>query len=94
LLIVVVDKVEVSKLYETFQTLSEGGKRPVDRETFKQGLGMLEKAGLKNLDDSPFVDRLFSLLDINGDGQIDLSEFVTGLSLLCKGSVEEKLERT
>jgi len=63
----------------------------VDRETFRKGLGMLEKAGLRNLDDSPFVERLFTLLDVNSDGQIDLTEFVTGLSLLCKGSVEEKL---
>jgi len=85
------DKVEVGKLYDTFQHLSEGGKRKVDRDTFKQGLGMLEKAGLRNLDDSPFVERLFTLLDVNGDGQIDLTEFVTGLSLLCKGTVEEKL---
>jgi len=85
------DKVEVSKLYDTFQQLSEGGKKKVDRETFRKGLGMLEKAGLRNLDDSPFVERLFTLLDVNSDGQIDLTEFVTGLSLLCKGSVEEKL---
>lgn len=72
-------------------SVSEGGKRPLDRETFRKGLGMLEKAGLKNLDDSPFVERLFTLLDVNNDGTIDLSEFVSGLSLLCKGTPEEKL---
>jgi len=85
------DKVEVSKLYETFMSISKGGKEPLDREQFRIGLGKLEKCGLKNLDDSPFVERLFTLLDTNGDGTVDLQEFVSGLSLLCKGSVEEKL---
>jgi len=86
------DKVEVHKLYETFMSLSSGGKTPLDRATFRKGLGKLEACGLKNLDDSPFVDRLFALLDTNGDGSVDLQEFVTGLSMLCKGTVEEKLE--
>mmetsp|Transcript_2650 Transcript_2650/g.3541 ORF Transcript_2650/g.3541 Transcript_2650/m.3541 type:complete len:229 (+) Transcript_2650:114-800(+) len=86
------DKVEVGKLYETFLSLSNGGKQPLDKELFKAGLGKLESCGLKNLDDTPFVDRLFSLLDINHDGTVDLQEFITGLSLLCKGSVEDKLE--
>jgi len=86
------DKVEVSKLYETFVQLSDGGKHPLDRETFRKGLGKLEACGLKNLDDSPFVERLFTLLDTNHDNTVDLHEFVTGLSLLCKGTVEEKLE--
>jgi len=85
------DKVEVGKLYDTFMAISAGGKEPLDKETFRKGLGMLEKAGLKNLDDSPFVDRLFTLLDTNGDGTVDLNEFVSGLSLLCKGTIEEKL---
>jgi len=85
------DKVEVNKLYDTFMALSEEGKTPLDRDTFRKGLGLLEKCGLKNLDDSPFVERLFTLLDTNGDGSVDLAEFVTGLSLLCKGTPEEKL---
>jgi hypothetical protein len=73
-------------------SLSNNGKDPLDRETFKKGLGKLEACGLKNLDDSPFVERLFTLLDVNHDGSVDLQEFITGLSLLCKGTVEEKLE--
>lgn len=87
-----VDKVEVSKLYETFMLLSNGGKEALDINTFRKGLGMLQAVGLKNLDDSPFVERLFTLLDTNGDGTIDLQEFVTGLSMLCKGTPEEKLK--
>lgn len=87
-----VDKVEVSKLYDVFMSISDQGKTPLDKATFKKGLQMLKEAGLKNLDDSPFGERLFSLLDINKDNTVDLQEFVTGLSLLCKGTPEEKLE--
>lgn len=72
--------------------LSNGGKDALDLPTFRKGLGMLEKAGLKNLNDSPYVERLFVLLDTNGDGTIDLQEFVTGLSMLCKGTIEDKLK--
>ena len=88
-----VDQVEVGKLYETFMELSDGGKVPLDEAAFQRGLGMLEKAGLRNLDKSPFAHRLFQLLDTNKDGRVDLREFVTGLSMLCKGTAEEKLER-
>ncbi len=80
-------------MYEVFVNLSDGGKIPLDKNTFRKGLGLLSQAGLKNLDGSPFVDRLFLMLDINKDGTIDLQEFVTGLSLLCKGTPEEKLKR-
>lgn len=81
-------------MYETFVELSNGGKEALDKETFKKGLTKLEACGLKNIENTPFADRLFHLLDVNGDGSVDLSEFVCGLSMLCKGSVEEKLERT
>lgn len=87
-----VDKVEVKKLYSTFMELSNGGKESLSKEMFKKGLNKLEACGLKNIDNTPFADRLFHLLDINGDGTVDLSEFVCGLSMLCKGTVEEKLE--
>jgi len=86
----IVDRVEAKNLIEIFQALCPGGR--ADRETFKLGLGKLEKCGLKNLDESPFADRLYDLLDTNQDGVVDLQEFVSGLSLLCKGSPEEKIE--
>jgi serine/threonine-protein phosphatase 2B regulatory subunit len=88
-----VDRVEVNKLYETFLSISNNGKDALDKEKFKQGLGKLEECGLRNLQDSPFVDRLFTLLDTDKSGTVDLQEFVSGLSLLCKGTPEEKLAR-
>ncbi|EGC30631.1 hypothetical protein DICPUDRAFT_58183 [Dictyostelium purpureum] len=86
------DKVEAKKLFEVFSELSNGGKVPLNRQQFKDGLSKLEQCGLKNLDNTPFGDRLFDLLDTNKDGSVDLQEFISGLSILCKGSVEEKLE--
>lgn len=73
-------------------SISNNGKDALNRAKFREGLGKLEACGLRNLDDSPFVERLFTLLDVNHDGTVDLQEFVSGLSLLCKGTVEEKLE--
>jgi Ca2+-binding EF-hand superfamily protein len=84
------DKVEVKNLYDAFMTLSPDGR--VDKETFQKGLVKLEEVGLKNVAGTPFGERLFQLLDVNGDGVVDLGEFVGGLSLLCKGTPEEKLE--
>jgi hypothetical protein len=45
------------------------------------------------IDGMPFSHRLFHVLDIDNSGHIDLQEFVGGLSLLCKGTADEKLER-
>jgi len=84
------DKVDVKSLYETFRTFNPDGR--VDKETFQKGLVKLEEVGLKNIAGTPFGERLFQLLDVNGDGVVDLGEFVGGLSLLCKGTPEEKLE--
>jgi len=84
------DKVEVKNLYDAFMSLSPDGR--VDKETFQKGLVKLEEVGLKNVAGTPIGERLFQLLDVNGDGVVDLGEFVGGLSLLCKGTPEEKLE--
>jgi len=89
------DKVETSKLYEVFMSLSKGGTTPLDKNQFKKGLAMLSTVGLKTgLDSTPFVDRLFVLLDTDNSGTIDLREFITGLSCLCKGTPEEKIRVT
>lgn len=75
-------------LYEQFKSLStvdkdEGG---IDRETFDQCLGPL---GLeKNL----ITERIFAFFDQDGDNIINFSEIVAGLSVLCKGNLDEKIE--
>ncbi|KAI7897218.1 uncharacterized protein EV154DRAFT_1731 [Mucor mucedo] len=82
------DQVELEALYEQFKSLStvdkdEGG---IDRETFEQCLGPL---GLeKNL----ITERIFAFFDQDGDNVINFSEIVAGLSVLCKGNLDEKIE--
>jgi len=82
-------EVEVNKLYKTFTELAPSGR--VNKELFGKCLERLEEHGFKHPKDTPFGDRLFQLLDINNDGVVDLNEFVCGLSMLCKGTTEEKL---
>ena len=82
------DQVELEALYEQFKSLStvEQGEGGIDKETFEQCLGPL---GLeKNL----ITERIFKFFDQDGDGVIDFRELVCGLSVLCKGSQEEKIE--
>jgi Ca2+-binding EF-hand superfamily protein len=88
-----VDQVQVNQLYHVFMKISEDGKKPLNKEKFKEGLGMLQECGLKNLDNTPFIDVLFTQLDRNKDGTIDLYEFISGLSVVCKGTFEEKIAR-
>lgn len=82
------DQVELEALYEQFKSLStvdrdEGG---IDRETFEQCLGPL---GLeKNL----ITERIFAFFDQDGDNIISFAEIVAGLSVLCKGNLDEKIE--
>ncbi|CEI91720.1 hypothetical protein RMCBS344292_06002 [Rhizopus microsporus] len=82
------DQIELEALYEQFKTLStvdteEGG---IDRETFEQCLGPL---GLeKNL----ITERIFTFFDQDNDGIISFPEIVHGLSILCKGNLDEKIE--
>lgn len=39
--------------------------------------------------DTEILDRLFSMFDKTGNDQINYKEFVSGLSPLCHGTVEE-----
>ncbi|KAG0747265.1 hypothetical protein G6F62_001673 [Rhizopus arrhizus] len=82
------DQIELEALYEQFKTLStvesEGGG--IDKETFEQCLGPL---GLeKNL----ITERIFAFFDQDKDGIISFPEIVQGLSILCKGNLDEKIE--
>ena len=85
------NKVEVSALYKTFMELSDNGKHPLNKAQFEKGLSLLEKCGLAPID-TPFANRLFEQIDLDKNGTLDIQEFVSGLSMLCKGSIDEKLE--
>ncbi|KAG2182337.1 hypothetical protein INT43_007267 [Umbelopsis isabellina] len=82
------DQIELEALYEQFKSLStvEDGDGGIDKNTFEQCLGPL---GLeKNL----ITERIFAFFDQDGDSIINFSELVTGLSVLCKGNLDEKIK--
>eukprot|EP00126_Sphaerothecum_destruens_P002988 Sdes_comp16434_c0_seq1m5774 len=82
------DQVELEALYEQFKSLStvDSGEGGIDKDTFEQCLGPLGVE--KNL----ITERIFSFFDQDGDGIIDFRELVGGLSVLCKGTQEEKIQ--
>jgi Ca2+-binding EF-hand superfamily protein len=84
ILIAAVDKVELEALFEQFKSLASAGG--IDKTTFVRCLGPL---GVKR---NLVTERIFSFFDQDGDGKIDFRELVCGLSVLCKGSQEEKIE--
>jgi len=84
-------EVEVSNLYKVFKETSQPSLK-VNREVFQICLSGLEQYGFRPPNDPLFSAKLFDLLDTNRDGAVDLQEFVCGLSILCKGTAEEKLK--
>ncbi|CAG8495885.1 10396_t:CDS:2 [Acaulospora colombiana] len=82
------DQVELEALYDQFRSLAtvtegEGG---IDKGTFEQCLGPLSVE--RNL----VTERIFQFFDQDGDDIINFNELVVGLSILCKGNLEEKIE--
>lgn len=84
---------EIQQIIEEFNKLS-GNEKNVNKEQFRELMINLQKLGLRDLSEDPFLDELFTVFDTNHNGEVDLKEFVTGISLLCKGKPEEKLEIT
>eukprot|EP00127_Corallochytrium_limacisporum_P004594 Clim_evm8s169 gene=Clim_evmTU8s169 len=82
------DPVDIDALYEEYKSLStvDGGKGGISRDTFERCLGPLGVE--KNL----VTDRIFMFFDQDSDNIIDFPEFVAGLSVLCRGTYEEKIK--
>ncbi|KAI8067181.1 hypothetical protein BC940DRAFT_319614 [Gongronella butleri] len=82
------DQVELEALFAQFKALSvadtpQGG---IPMATFEQCLGPLGME--KNL----ITDRIFQFFDRDRDGVIIFPELVQGLSVLCKGNLDEKIQ--
>ncbi|KAF9958171.1 hypothetical protein BGZ72_000778 [Mortierella alpina] len=82
------DNVELDAMYNQYLSLStldqEGGG--ITRLTFEQALGPL---GLeKNL----ITERIFRFFDQDDNGTISFKEMACGLSVLCKGNFDEKID--
>ncbi|KAI9355913.1 hypothetical protein DFJ73DRAFT_623256 [Zopfochytrium polystomum] len=84
------DMVELEGFYEQYKSLatvehtdtSEGG---ITREVFEKCLGPLGME--KNL----ITDRIFAFFDQDQDSLISFKELVCGMSILCKGSLDERI---
>ncbi|ORX56648.1 EF-hand [Piromyces finnis] len=85
------DHVELEAFYDLFQSLStaegdgenEGG---ITKEVFEQCLGPL------SLEKNLVTERIFSFFDQDDDGVINFGELVCGLSVLLKGTLDEKVK--
>ncbi|KAJ1343605.1 hypothetical protein BSLG_001874 [Batrachochytrium salamandrivorans] len=81
------DEIELEALYEQYRSLStvdsaEGG---VVKDTYFKCLGPLGFE--KNL----IAERIFAFFDQDRDGIINFKELVCGLSILCKGNLDERI---
>ncbi|KAJ2997124.1 hypothetical protein HDV02_005865 [Globomyces sp. JEL0801] len=84
------DSMEIIGLYEQFKSLStidshDGG---ITKETFEKCLGSLRK------ESQLIIDRIFHFFDTDSDGIISFEEMVKGLSVLCKGTMAERIKVT
>jgi len=84
---------EIQKLFVIFEELV-GEKQALNRDEFQQALGNLADYDLAKFKGLPMGVRLFDVLDKNKDGLLDLQEFFLGMSLLCHGSDEAKIDLT
>lgn len=79
---------EIIGFYDQFKSLStvdteDGG---ITKDTFEKCLGTLKK------ESQLIVDRIFLFFDHDKDGIISFEEMVKGLSILSKGTMEERIK--
>jgi hypothetical protein len=86
-MIYVVDNLEIMALYEQFLSLSTvpGEDGGITRQTFEICLGPLRN--YSNI----IIERLFNFFDQDDDGIISFEEMVRGLSIISKGTLEERI---
>lgn len=75
---------ELEKLYANWLKQARNGY--VGREEFEAGLNAI------GISDPLIIEQNFSAFDHNKDGKINFREFVTGLSVVQKGTMEERLK--
>jgi hypothetical protein len=84
------DLVEIIGFYEQFQALATPysdnvDKKGITKESFKRCLGTVGTS--KNI----IIDRMFEFYDCDHNGYITFDEMVLGLSVLSKGTLEERV---
>lgn len=78
---------ELYVIYVRFKALCALSKSPhgIDKHTFKTGIARLA------VEDDRFVNRVFSLVDNDGSGEIEWDEFLLAMAALEKGDLEDKV---
>lgn len=84
---IVVDQKELLALYKHFrkETATNGGITRAELEQTMKMMGMMDAA---------FQQYLFTFFDADQDGVIGFVEYIHALSILTRGTNNEKLERT
>jgi len=82
------DKKELQQRYKIFVKDCPSGS--LDRDGFSQIYQQVFSFG----DPGDFADFVFNVFDGDGNGKVDFREFICGLSITSRGSLEEKLEWT
>ena len=79
---------EIMGLYEQFKSLStiQGQDGGITKATFEKCVGTLKK------ESHMIVDRIFCFFDQDGGGVISFENMVRGLSVLCKGTMQERVK--
>ena len=80
-----VSKSEVVMLLNKYRSLADPGK--MDRTMFRDILHTSF-----NMSDDFFMDRVFQAFDRDCDGYISLEEWVKGLSVFLRGTLDEKIK--
>ncbi|KAJ3077106.1 hypothetical protein HDU98_008542 [Podochytrium sp. JEL0797] len=85
------EQIELEALFTQFHSLatippSDSTPGGISRETFDLCLGALGRE--RNL----ITDRIFAFFDADADGVISFAEFVRGLGVMIKGSLDERIE--
>lgn len=79
------DIARIGVLYEQYKSLADD-ERGISQEVFCLCLGPLSTK--RNL----LIEQLFRFYDANGNGYIDFEEFTCGMSVLAKGTKEERIK--
>jgi len=83
---------ELIVLHENFhkaaQASPQDGTSVINKEQFQ---AILQSANIQTANQG-FLDELFNAFDKNNDGTVNFIEFCTGLSVMLKGTSEEKLK--
>lgn len=81
------NRTELFGLWARFKALCSIAVSPkgIDKDTFRRGLPQLA------LEDQFFIDRVFDILDADGSGILEWSEFIEALSALEKGDAETRV---